>query len=140
MENDIIYETKYWKVILANNQYYLGRCVLDLKRNCATLSELNNEEFQDLLKLIKQLEHSIKKSFNTTMFNLCCLMNNSYKSVIPNPHVHFHLFPRYKNETNFIGEIFKDKEFGDHYNLDNNKEISKEIREKIIKKIQENLQ
>lgn len=40
----IIRETKYWEVLLHENQYYLGYSVLVLKRKCQHLSNLKNEE------------------------------------------------------------------------------------------------
>ena len=31
------------------------------------------------------------------------------------PHVHFHIFPRYKAPVEFAGQTFSDSRYGDHY-------------------------
>ncbi|MEK6820503.1 MAG: HIT family protein, partial [Nanoarchaeota archaeon] len=87
---NLIFETKYWKISLADNQYYLGRCIVGLKRHASSLSGLDAEEITNFLEVVKKLEYSLKKSFNATMFNWSCLMNHVYKDKKPNPHVHFH--------------------------------------------------
>lgn len=134
-----IYKTKYWQIELCPDQYYIGRCIIILNRECKNLAELNNEEFLDLLSIIKTLELSIKKSFNPTMFNWACLMNDAYKSENPKPWVHFHLRPRYKFKLEFEGEIFEDKEFAHHYDNHAKKIVPEKVLLKIIKKIQRNI-
>ena len=134
-----VYKTKYWEVNLADNQYYLGRSYITLIRKCPALSQLKKQEILDLLEVIKTLESSFKKSFNATMFNWSCLMNDAYKSENPDSQVHFHFRPRYKNIVKFAGLIFKDEDFAHHYNDDRELIVSKDIQKQIIKKIQENL-
>ena len=136
---DLIFETKYWIILLADDQYDLGRCVIILKRHCDSLSKLKIEEIIDFLEVVKKLENTIKKSFNATMFNWSCLMNNAYKSNNPNPHIHWHLRPRYKEKVKFDNITFEDLEFAHHY--DNKKVLkpSQIILNKIILKIKENL-
>ena len=133
-----VLETEFWQANLGFNQYNLGRCYVNLKRNCSSLSELTEKEMLDLLIVIKKLETSIKKAFNATMFNWTYLMNNSYKLKFPNPHVHFHLIPRYKEKVEFEKVIFEDKEFASNYAREGRLELSEETRQKIIEKIQEN--
>lgn len=83
---DFIYETKYWRVFLWPDQGYLGRCVVVLNRHCGSLAELKPEEITDFIKIVKNLEFALKRSFNATMFNWTCLMNEAYRSNPPNPH------------------------------------------------------
>jgi diadenosine tetraphosphate (Ap4A) HIT family hydrolase len=141
MERNIIFKSKYWEVILANDQYYLGRCILDTKREVGTLRELNEEEWEELHELIKKLEKVMMKIFGAEMFNWSCLMNNAYKhkEKNPKPHVHFHFKPRYKNIVNFAGEKFHDEDFGHHYNDEHNKMVSPEVFDKIKEEILMNL-
>ena len=136
---NIILETEYLKVRLADNQYHLGRCIIDLKQHISCLSELKKKEILDFLEIVKKLEKAIKKAFNATMFNYSCLMNNAYKLETPNPHVHWHLHPRYKNPVKFEDIIFEDKEFAHHYDNKKILAVSDEIKRKIIEKIKENL-
>src|SRR3990170_4537805 len=61
------------------------------------------------------LESSFKKTFDARLFNWSCLMNNAFKEKPANPHVHWHLRPRYEKEVKFAGITFIDPEFGHHY-------------------------
>lgn len=138
-DTDFVYETKYWSVFLAPKQGYLGRCVIVLKRHCGDLAELDDEEWLDFKEVVKRLESALKKSFNATMFNWTCLMNNAYQNNPPNPHVHWHFRPRYNHKVEFEGITFEDPDFRYHYDRTRDQKISDEIKRKIIEKIKENL-
>lgn len=135
----LIYQTKFWKIDLSDNQYYLGRCYVSLKRQCPALSQLSKEEILDFLEIVKKLEPALKKAFGATMFNWTCLMSNAYKINPPNPHVHWHFMPRYNYKVEFEGLIFEDKEFAHHYDNNAKKQVSEELMKKIIKRIKESL-
>jgi len=136
---NIIYETTHWYVILANDQYYLGRCIVILKRHCENLTNLEKSEWDEFMDIVKKLEVSLKKSFNVTMFNWTCLMNHAYKDKNPNPHIHWDLKPRYNHSVKIDHLVFEDLEFGEHYDLTKKQEVSPEIIKKIIFKIKDNL-
>lgn len=93
----------------------------------------------DFAELVRKFEFTLKKSFNATMFNWACLMNDAYKNNPPNPHVHFHVRPRYNKKVDFEGAIFEDSDFAHHYNRDRKQEVPEKIILKIIKKIKRNL-
>jgi len=137
--DDLVYETKHWKVILDPDQSYLGRCYVSLKRHCGDLAELTKEEWLDFAELVKKLEGALRKSFDATMFNWTCLLNDAYQNNPPDPHVHWHLRPRYSHKVEFAGLLFEDKEFAHHYGRGTNREVLKDIREGIIGRIRENL-
>ncbi len=137
-ENELISETKFWKVILASDQAYLGRCYVVLKRR-GDLAELNDEEWLDFRELLKRLESALRKAFNATMFNWTCLMNNAYQNKPPNPHVHWHFRPRYNHKVEFAGLVFEDPEFAHHYNRVRKQEVSNDVKRKIVERIKENL-
>ncbi|MFA5084570.1 MAG: HIT family protein [Candidatus Paceibacterota bacterium] len=134
-----ISETKYWNIFLASSQGYLGRCVVALKRHCGEMAGLKKEEWLDFAGLAKKLENTMKKSFNATMFNWTCLMNEAYKEKNPEPHIHWHFRPRYNHKVNFEGTIFEDSEFGRHYDRTKEMKISDKVRKAIIEKIREHL-
>lgn len=126
-------------VVLATDQSYLGRAVVILKRHSDAFSDLKQSELEDLLALSKRLESGYKEVFGATMFNWSCLMNNAYQSETPNPHVHWHLRPRYDHDVEFAGQIFKDREFGCHYDDNKRLEIKTEVQKQIIERIREKL-
>ena len=138
-KDELIFETKFWNIIISSDQEYLGRCYIILKRHRGDLAELENSEWSDFIEIVKKLENALRKSFNATMFNWSCLMNNTYQNAPPNPHVHWHLRPRYDHKVEIFGLTFEDKEFGHHYDRINKREVSKDIKNKIVKQIKNNL-
>jgi diadenosine tetraphosphate (Ap4A) HIT family hydrolase len=138
-KNSLVYETRYWKISLTDDQAYLGRCFVDLKRHCGDLADLKPDEQKDLFKVVKLLEGALRDAFGAVMFNWTCLMNNAYKAKIPKPHVHWHFRPRYDKKVKFAGLIFEDLEFAHHYSRERKLEVSSDVKKKIIEKISENL-
>jgi diadenosine tetraphosphate (Ap4A) HIT family hydrolase len=114
---DFLLENKSWIATLADEQSYLGRSIVVLKRHAGDLAELTSEEWVDFQDMIMKLELAFRKAFNATMFNWTCLVNNSYREKPYDPHLHWHLRPRYDHEVNFDGITFTDPEFGKHYTL-----------------------
>jgi diadenosine tetraphosphate (Ap4A) HIT family hydrolase len=138
-KGEVILNTKYWQVALSHGQSYLGRCYVTLKRHAGDLADLSKDETLDFLNLVRKLENALRKAFNATMFNWACLMNNAYQEKKPEPHVHWHFKPRYREKVKFAGMIFEDPEFGHHYSRERRIEISEQIMKKIAEKIRENL-
>lgn len=141
-ENEyLVLETAHWKTMLtADQKTYLGRCAVWLKRSCGDLAELTSEELLDFHELVKKLEHACRKAFNATMFNWTCLMNNAYRTVPPNPQVHWHFRPRYNQIVIFAGTEFHDKLFGSHYELHtDSRDIGSEIRSLIVEELKKHL-
>jgi len=138
-KGEIILNTKYWQVALAPEQSYIGRCYVTLKRHAGDLADLSKDEILDFRNLVIKLENALKKAFNATMFNWACLMNNTYQEKKPEPHVHWHFKPRYREKVKFAGIIFEDPEFGHYCSRERNIEISEEIKKKIAEEIRENL-
>ncbi len=141
---EYFYETEHWRVALAPEQSYLGRCYVSLKRHCGDLAELTNTEIVDFRDVVNVLETAIRQSLHAEMFNWSCLMNNAYQEENPEPRVHWHVRPRYRNpqiiESKRIGEIiFEDPEFGHHYNRDRKRRVDSTVREEITRRIKQNL-
>jgi diadenosine tetraphosphate (Ap4A) HIT family hydrolase len=138
-KNSLVYETRYWKISLTDDQAYLGRCSVNLKRHCGDLADLKPDEQKDLFKVVKLLEGALRDAFGAVMFNWTCLMNNAYKAKIPKPHVHWHFRPRYDKKVKFTGIVFEDLEFAHHYSRERKLEVSSDVKKKIIEMISENL-
>ena len=133
----IVYETDNWLVGLTQEQYYLGRSVVILKRECPSLPELTHEEWDDLHSLIGHFEATIKKEFDAEIFNWCCLMNNAFREDPPRPFVHFHVRPRYRNPVKIGENVFTDEFFASHYELASRKKriVSPELYQEIIQRL-----
>ena len=93
----MLYKSLHWSVYLADRQDYVGRCILVLNRHCGGLSELDISEWSELKTIIDRLEYIYKEVLGAELSNWSCLLNNFYKEAIPNPHLHIHVRPRYKN-------------------------------------------
>lgn len=97
-----IYETEHWAWSLRPHQATIGAGILSLKRECATLGELEQEEFSDLNNIIKVIESTLKNIYNYDVINYLMLM-------MMDKQVHYHIFPRYENSVKFLNEIWKDE-------------------------------
>ncbi len=135
-DHKFIYQTNYWRVVLAPNQALLGRCVLHLLRHEPQLSGLTTAEHSDWFTLVKALEAALRSAFNSTLFNWSCYMNHAYRENPPNPHVHWWIVPRYDHPFDLLGMQFADPDFGSPYDHSRRIELPdvayKEIAYRII--------
>ena len=131
----LVCETAFWSVFLSDEQDYIGRCILVSKRHCGSLSELTEEEWEELRQLIRKVETCFKTVLGATLCNWSCLMNSFYKSSDPNPHVHIHVRPRYKTPVTINGHMYADADFGRHYSLRQNNMVSGEDMQVIFRKM-----
>ncbi len=138
-DKDFLFETKHWRAFLVSDQCYLGRVIVELQTHKGSLTELTDEELTNFGELVKKYESAVKKSFGADVFNWMCFMNNAYQEENPNPHVHWHVRPRYKNVVVFQGQEFTDPDFGKNYNRDREFIVPDELFQKIKLKIVENL-
>lgn len=114
VKEKIVFCGKFWTLIF-HKQDYLGRCILITNRHIDNIAKLDDEEVIDLRNMLSALEGELRDLYGCTMLNWCCNMNNVQSRENPNPHVHIHIRPRYKNQVNVNGVVYKDKEFGSHY-------------------------
>ena len=115
-----LYEGKYFEVVFQDwCQEFPGACIISGTKE--KLSDMKNEEWEELGQIEKELERVCTKKLNATMYNFACLMNNAYRDN-EKPHVHFWFVPRYKEEIKILNKIYKDKHFGyNFWKCSNNK-------------------
>lgn len=146
--DDILFETLHWKIILSNDQRYIGRCVIILKRPCGTLAHVKNDEWIDFARnVVEKLEAAFRQEFGATMFNWTCLMNDTYLKNPPQPQVHWHCRPRYQHSVEVSGQTFHDPNFGIHYQRRNESvlpeeriDVPEKIRREICRRVQQHIQ
>jgi len=134
---DLLFETKHWKIFLSKEQAYLGRSVVVLNRHCSHLSLLTKVEWEELQKIIKKIETNYKKYLGATHFNWTCLMNDAYKNENPEPHVHLHVRPRYAFPPKIEDNEYPDPNFGHHYLSKSTETLPDNDREKIVYRLRE---
>ncbi|MBX7146455.1 MAG: HIT family protein [Alphaproteobacteria bacterium] len=99
--NSIIHEYHNWAVLLRPQQITLGSLILATKSNATSFSNLQEPCFIELPTVIKNIEHSLKKIFNYQKINYLMLM-------MVDPHVHWHVIPRYDQPQLFDTISFQD--------------------------------
>ena len=130
-------ESKSWAVFLADEQDYIGRCILVLKRHCGSLSELTEEEWDELRRLVCKAEECLKAVLGATLCNWSCLMNSFYKDATPAPHLHIHVRPRYDKPVMINGNTYTDSEFGHHYALKKSGEMPAEDKNEVFRRLKD---
>lgn len=107
-DNQVIKEYNYWRLAIHINQYYLGRCKIILKRHIEDITEIKDNERDELFVIMKNLRKAIIDLFGANLFNYASLGNITR-------HVHVHIIPRYDHIVKFRGHIFKDENWGRNY-------------------------
>lgn len=105
----LVMETAHWRAVLDNDQRTLGKMFVTLLEHKPAISELTQEEWQELHEVMKRLEAAVAMAFAPSHFNWSCLMNNAVVAG-QSTHVHWHLHPRYTVPVVFAGETFLDTE------------------------------
>lgn len=111
----LLFENTEWIVFLSDKQDYIGRLFVLSKEHIQSLCDLTINQWISLKNIINSCELMLKVELNATMFNWTCLMNDAYKSDNPQPHLHFHIRPRYSNPVSILEKQYSDSEFGHHY-------------------------
>ena len=132
-----VFESTLWSVFLSDEQDYIGRCILVLKRHCGSLSELTYDEWEELRMLICKVEACLKTVLGAALCNWSCLMNSFYKESEPNPHLHIHVRPRYDEPVMVNGHSYVDSEFGHHYALNKSGVLPAEDKEEVFVRLKE---
>jgi diadenosine tetraphosphate (Ap4A) HIT family hydrolase len=132
-----ILETDFWTVGIGNDQPYLGRAYCTLKTHKGKLGELNQEEWQNLHSIFDRLEKKYKKVFGAEVLNIECNMNHAFKTEPYNPHIHWHIYPRYKKPVEVGEVVFEDPLFGSHIDEDLVRVVNDEVVKQIVAKLVE---
>ncbi len=131
----LVYETTFWRVVLAPNQCLVGRCVIHLKRHCGDVAETRPGELLDWLNIVMIMETALRRAFDATMFNWSCYMNHSYRENPPNPHIHWWVVPRYNHLVKLGTMTFEDPRFGGPYDHSTWLDIPKDTRQQIAERL-----
>ena len=130
-----ILKTKYWAVNLATDQQYLGRSYVTLRQHKERLADLGQEEWEDFGKVVHILENAYKQTFGAMPINWTCMLNHSYKKELIDPHIYWHVFPRYRKPVKLHGIEFNDDEYGEHYSIDTIREVDDNILEEVATRL-----
>lgn len=131
--------TEHWEVGLGNNHAYFGRAYMTLREHKGSLGSLSKEQWADFEEAVRRLEEAYKTVYGAEPLNWGCFMNHAFRAEPFNPHVHWHIFPRYKNTPVLDGVAYDDPLFGNFYDDKAERLVSDETAEKIAARLREYL-
>ncbi|MDA0193756.1 MAG: HIT family protein [Bacteroidetes bacterium] len=97
----LIQEYEHWYLVLRPQQITFGSMVVISKSEDTNFGDLSTEAFVELKKVISDIETKLRVFLKFEKINYKMLM-------MVDPEVHFHVFPRYLKEVNFMGREFMD--------------------------------
>jgi diadenosine tetraphosphate (Ap4A) HIT family hydrolase len=112
----------YWKLVLHPDQTVPGALLIVSLRHVPKISDLTEAEALEFFALAAAVERVMESELGATMVNFSCLRNWAFREKdpvppklrgLPNPHVHWHVAPRYERPVSVAGEVFIDREFGE---------------------------
>ena len=99
--SSLLHEYRSWVVLLRPSQPTLGSLVLACKDEATSLGDLAAEAYAELAIATADLERAVRAALNCQKFNYLALM-------MVDPHVHFHVIPRYSESREFEGATYQD--------------------------------
>jgi diadenosine tetraphosphate (Ap4A) HIT family hydrolase len=92
----LIADYTHWLVLLRPAQPTLGSVILAAKSDATAFPDLPTEAFAELATVTAHIEAVLKQAVAPAKFNYLMLM-------MVDPHVHFHVIPRYEGSRNHGG-------------------------------------
>lgn len=106
-KNYIVIRKNHTYLVLNTYPYNAGHLLAIPYRPVALLSDLNAEERNELMELVAIAETLLRRALQPDGFNIGLNLGAAAGAGIPN-HLHVHIIPRWKGDTNFmpvIGEV-----------------------------------
>ena len=97
----LLRELAHWVVLVRPAQATLGSLVLACREEATQWSQLSAAAQGELAKAVREVEATLKATFAYDKINYLMLM-------MTDPHVHFHVVPRYASPRSFAGQDFED--------------------------------
>jgi len=97
----LIADYRHWSVLLRPQQVTLGSLILASKGPATAFSKIGAAAFAELASAVGDIERVLGAAFAYDKINYLMLM-------MVDPHVHFHVLPRYREVRTFAGTDFRD--------------------------------
>ena len=97
----LLAEYEGWVVLLRPKQVTLGSMVLACKEDALALSAVSPAAWAELAAVTRDLEAAARSAFRPDKLNYLALM-------MVDPHVHFHVIPRYETARELDELVFED--------------------------------
>ena len=100
-DRTLLCDYAHWSVQVRPKQATLGALVILAHSEAIAFSDLPAEAFAELSAVVKDIEAVCANTFANTKINYLMLM-------MVDPHVHFHVLPRYAGPVMFEGTAYTD--------------------------------
>jgi diadenosine tetraphosphate (Ap4A) HIT family hydrolase len=97
----LLHEYESWVVLLRPAQPTLGSMVLACKEDATSLGAVSSAAWSELATVTADLERALRTTLDHQKINYLALM-------MVDPHVHFHVIPRYSTNRELEGSSFAD--------------------------------
>ena len=97
----LLRDYQHWVLLLRPAQVTAGSLILAAKSEATAYAELPEAAFTEQAAIVVELERLLKDRVNYEKLNYLMLM-------MVDPHVHFHIFPRYQGERSIAGLVLTD--------------------------------
>jgi diadenosine tetraphosphate (Ap4A) HIT family hydrolase len=101
-EGEIIWSDKILRVVLLNHLDFRGYCRVELIRHQKEMTDLDEVLQLNIMRCVFKVETILRKIFNPEKINLASLGNKT-------PHIHWHIIPRFKEDTHFPNSHWGEK-------------------------------
>lgn len=122
---------EHWSVLLRPKQVTLGSLILIERSDATAFSELTDAAMTELTTVIRDIEVCLKSAFDYDKINYLMLM-------MVDPHVHFHIIPRYSSKRNYQNSVFSDRSWPKPADLTDDLLLSREQMQDLAALISEN--
>lgn len=92
---------EHWVLLLRPDQVTLGSLILAANSEATALADLPQAAFAELRIAVQDTERLLRSAVKAQKINYLMLM-------MVDPHVHYHVFPRYEGERQAAGLTFPD--------------------------------
>lgn len=99
--DSLVADYDQWVVLLRPQQATLGALVLACKGEALAFADIGAAAFAELPRVVSDIETNLGRAFSYDKINYLMLM-------MVDPHVHFHVLPRYSADREFSGSQFRD--------------------------------
>jgi diadenosine tetraphosphate (Ap4A) HIT family hydrolase len=96
---ELLWKDDFCRVVLVDDPHYPGFCRVILNRHVAEMTDLNEREQLQLMKIVFVVEAALREALCPDKVNLASLGNMT-------PHLHWHVIPRFADDRHFPNPIW----------------------------------
>lgn len=127
----LVREFDHWVVLLRPSQVTLGSLVLAAKSEATAFGSLPTGAYAELAKITAEIEATLKAEIDYERINYLMLM-------MVDPHVHFHVFPRYQGTRSLVTVSVADAGWPGPPDLKSGREIETHAFQRLRQRLMQN--